>query len=51
MALHFLYYDFVRIHQTLQTRSALGAGVTSRLWETSEVIEMIDAFEKRRKIA
>jgi hypothetical protein len=33
MALHFLYYNFVRIRQTLQTTPAMAAGVTSRLWE------------------
>src|SRR5207302_4798066 len=28
MALHFLYYNFVRIHQTLRTTPAMAAGVT-----------------------
>ena len=30
---HFLYYNFVRIHKTLQTTPAMAAGVTKRLWE------------------
>src|SRR6266496_4739656 len=30
MALHFLYYNFVRIHQTLRTTPAMAAGVTDR---------------------
>jgi hypothetical protein len=33
MALHFLYYNFVRIHQTLKVTPAMAAGVTERLWE------------------
>ena len=33
MALHFLYYNFVRIHQTL-----LAAGITKRLWEISDIV-------------
>ena len=32
MALHFLYYNFVRIHKTLKTTPAMAAGVTNRLW-------------------
>jgi len=31
MALHFLYYNFVRIHQTLKMSPAMAAGVTKRL--------------------
>jgi hypothetical protein len=30
MALHFLYYNFVRIHKTLKTSPAMAAGVTDR---------------------
>jgi hypothetical protein len=33
MALHFQYYNFVRIRQTLRTTPAMAAEVTSRLWE------------------
>jgi hypothetical protein len=33
MALHFLYYNFVRIRQTLRTTPAMAAEVTGRLWE------------------
>jgi hypothetical protein len=32
MALHFLYYNFVRTHKTLRTTSVMAAGVTDRLW-------------------
>ena len=33
MVLHFLYYNFVRIHKTLKTSLAMAASVTDRLWE------------------
>jgi DNA-directed RNA polymerase specialized sigma24 family protein len=39
MALHFLYYNFVRTHQTLRTTPAMAAGVTKRLWEISDIVE------------
>lgn len=32
-ALHFLYYNFIRIHKTLKVTPAMAAGVTGILWE------------------
>ena len=45
MALHFLYYDFVRIHKTLKTTPAMAAGVTDRLWEVADMVEVLEAWE------
>jgi hypothetical protein len=45
LALHFLYYNFVRVHQTLKTSPAMAAGVTKRLWEIRDVVEMLEAWE------
>jgi hypothetical protein len=45
MALHFLYYNFVRIHQTLKVSPAMAAGVTTRLWEMKDVVDMLEAWE------
>jgi hypothetical protein len=39
MALHFLYYNFVRIRQTLKVTPAMAAGVTDRLWEMTDVVK------------
>ena len=33
VALYMMYYNFVRIHQTLRVTPAMAAGVTDRLWE------------------
>jgi hypothetical protein len=49
MALHFLYYNFVRIHQTLKVSPAMAAGITDRLWEMKDVVEMLEAFEANQK--
>jgi len=51
MALHFLYYNFVRIHQILRMTPAMAAGVTDRLWEIDDLIDMVEAFEASRKRA
>jgi len=45
MALHFLYYNFVRIHKTLRTTPAMAAGVTSRLWEIGDIVNVLEAWE------
>jgi len=42
---HFLYYNFVRIHKTLKTTPAMAAGVTDRLWETSDMVDVLEAWE------
>lgn len=43
IAIHFMHYNFVRIHQTLRVTPAMAAGVTDRLWELNDVVAMIDA--------
>jgi hypothetical protein len=45
VAFHAMYYNFVRIHQTLKMTPAMAAGVTSRLWEMTDLIEMVESFE------
>jgi hypothetical protein len=45
MALHFLYYNFVRIHKTLKVTPAMAAGVTDRLWEVADMVAVLEAWE------
>ena len=45
MALHFMYYNFVRIHKTLRTTPAMAAKVTKRLWEMSDIVTMLEGWE------
>lgn len=45
MALHFLYYSFVRVHKTLRMTPAMAAGVTKRLWEMNDVVTVLEAWE------
>ena len=42
VALHFMYYNFCRIHQTLQVTPAMEAGVTNRLWDVSDIVKMVE---------
>jgi IS1 family transposase len=45
VALHTMYYNFVRIHQKLRVTPAMAAGVTERLWEVSDIVALIEASE------
>jgi hypothetical protein len=45
MSLHFLYYNFVRVHQTLKMTPAMAAGVSKRLWEMKDVVDILEAWE------
>jgi len=41
ISLHFMYYNFCRIHQTLRVTPAMEAGVTDRLWEIEDIISLL----------
>jgi hypothetical protein len=45
VALFAMYYNFVRIHKTLRTPPAMAAGVTKRLWEIGDIIDVLEAWE------
>ena len=50
VALHFMYYNFVRIHQTLRCTPAMAAGVSKRLWEIGDIVTVIEDWEARQKM-
>jgi IS1 family transposase len=41
VAIHFMWYNFVKIHQMLRLTPAMAAGVTDRLWEAEDVIRLL----------
>jgi IS1 family transposase len=43
IALHFMYYNFARIHQTLRMSPAMAAGVTSKLWDVEDIVALLDS--------
>jgi IS1 family transposase len=45
VALFAMYYNFVCIHQKLRTTPAMAAGVTSRLWEIGDIVNVLEAWE------
>jgi hypothetical protein len=45
MAIYFMHYNFVRIHQTLKVTPAMAAGVTPKLWEMSDMVQVLEDWE------
>jgi IS1 family transposase len=45
VALHFMYYNFCRIHKTLRVTPAMAAGVTDRTWEVEDIIALCSRTE------
>ncbi len=42
IALHIMYYNFCRIHQTLRVTPAMEAGVTDRPWSIQDLVALAD---------
>ena len=43
VALHFMFYNFARIHKTLRVAPAMAAGVTDRLWSIEDIAMLAEA--------
>jgi hypothetical protein len=41
VALHFMFYNFCRVHQTLRVTPAMKAGVTDHVWGIEEIISLL----------
>lgn len=46
VALNYFAYNFVRIHRTLRMSPAMAAGVTTRLWDVSDIVAILEAKER-----
>ena len=45
MAIYFMHYNFVRIHQTLKITPAMAAGITPKLWEMADMVRVLEDWE------
>ncbi|RJP71356.1 MAG: DDE domain-containing protein [Candidatus Abyssobacteria bacterium SURF_17] len=43
VALHFMYYNFCRLHQTLRVTPAMEAGIADHVWEVKEILALLDS--------
>jgi IS1 family transposase len=42
IALHYMHYNFCRVHQTLRVTPAMEAGVTDHVWSVEELVGLIE---------
>jgi hypothetical protein len=47
VALHYMHYNFCRIHKTLRVTPAMAAGVTDRLWSVADIVSILEQWEKQ----
>jgi hypothetical protein len=45
IAVYFMHYNFVRIHQTLPVTPAMAAGVSQKLWSLEDMVRVVDEHE------
>ena len=43
VALHFMYYNFARIHQSLRVTPAMEAGVSDHVWSIEDIVALLDS--------
>ena len=42
IALHYMHYNFCRVHQTLRVTPAMEAGIADHVWELEELVALLD---------
>jgi IS1 family transposase len=42
VALHYAYYNFVKVHQTIRCTPAMEAGVTNSIWTVADLVGMVE---------
>lgn len=42
VALHYMHYNFARIHQTLRVTPAMQAGISQHVWSIQEIVGLLD---------
>jgi hypothetical protein len=41
VALHYMYYNFCKVHQTLRVTPAMEAGLTDHVWSLEELVRLL----------
>jgi len=45
VALYTVFYNWTKVHKTLRVTPAMAAGLTDRVWDMTEIVEMIEGTE------
>ena len=49
VALHFMYYNFAKIHKTLRVTPAMEAGISSHVWSIEEIARLIPVTVAKKR--
>jgi len=49
ISLHYMYYNFCRIHKSLKVTPAMEAGVTKRLWDIEDILDLLPKEESKKR--
>ena len=47
IALHYMHYNFCRIHKTLRVTPAMEAGVSDHVWDVSELVRLLESADAK----
>jgi len=47
VSLHYMYYNFCRVHGSVKTTPAMAAGVADHRWTLEEVVEMSEMYDSK----
>jgi hypothetical protein len=48
VALNYFAYNFIKIHTTLRMTPAMAAGVTDRLWDVADLVDLLIESESKK---
>ena len=51
IALHFMYYNFARVHSRLRVTPAMEAGISDHVWEIEKIFGLFEQKEQRAVLA
>jgi IS1 family transposase len=51
IAIHYMHYNFCRVHQSLRVTPAMEAGISEHVWTISEMVGMLDLHSQGRQAA
>lgn len=49
VALHFMFYNFGRIHKTLRVTPAMEAGISDHVWTVEEIANLVEPNEQKKR--
>jgi hypothetical protein len=49
VALNYFAYNFIKIHSSLRMTPAMAPGVTDRLWEVGDLVDLLIKAESKKR--